>query len=85
MNAPAARKTLEIKLYDQTYTADVGALVIDTETEVVTELAKHEFTVYAPVGQNTTIDLITRWQFNGVYSGQQLDEIVSEGFVTLIR
>ena len=85
MNAPATKKTLEIKLHDQTYTADVGPLIIETETEVVTELAKHEFTIYAPVGQNTTIDLITRWQFDGVYSGKELDEIVSEGFVTLIR
>ena len=85
MNAPAARKTLEMKLHDQTYTADVGALVIETDTEVVTQLAKHEFTIYAPVGQNTTVDLSARWHFDGVYSGQQLDEIVAEGFVTLIR
>ena len=85
MNAPATKKTMTIMLHDQTYTADIGALVIDTETEVVTELAKNTFTIYAPVGQNTTVDLKANWKFDGVYSGKQLGEIVAEGFVTLIR
>ena len=85
INTPAHKQTLEIKLGDQSVKLDVDALVIDTDVEKTTELGNYTFTVPAPKGQNTVLDLEVRWFFNGVYSGKNIENVVSNGFVTLIR
>lgn len=85
LNTPAHKQALEIKLGSQSVKLDVDQMMIDTSTEKTTEIGNYTFTVPAPKGQNTVLDLEVNWFFNGVYSGKQMEYVTAKGFVTLIR
>ncbi len=85
LNTPARKGALTIKLNDQEIVMDVDQLVIDTDVETTTALGSHTFTVAAPKGQNTILDLQVSWHFDGTYSGKKIDFVETKGFVTLIR
>ena len=54
------------------------------DVEKITEMGSHTFTVYAPPNQNTILDLQVSWNFDGTYSGRDIDFVEAKGFVTLI-
>ena len=85
LNTPAHKGALQIKLEDQVVTMDVDKLLIDTDVEKTTELGNHTFTVPMAKEGNTVLDLEVTWAFNGTYSGQEMENVVAKGFVTLIR
>lgn len=85
LNTPQRKGALTIKLNEQEVVMDVDQLIIDTDVETTTELGNHTFTVPAPKGQNTILDLQVLWHFDGTYSGKKIDFVESKGFVTLIR
>lgn len=85
LNTPARKGALVIKLNDQEVVLDVEQMVIDTDVEKTTQMGSHTFTVYAPPGQNTILDLQVSWNFNGTYSGRNIEFVEAKGFVTLIR
>lgn len=85
LQSASAAKTLHITVNGQSAAYNVAAIDSDSKEEVITELGSHTFTVNAPAGQTTPVNIRTEWIFGGSYSGQQLDSIVSTTDINIVR
>lgn len=76
---------LTVKLGDQSASAVVPAINLDTDTEVITELGTLTFTIDLAEGQTKTLPLEAIWYFGGTYSGKDLPTVTCGGDITLKR
>ena len=81
----AASRTLEIKLGEQSASADVPGIELETDSEVITELGTVTFTVELAQGESITLPLEAVWHFGGTYSGKSLPTVTCGGNITLTR
>lgn len=78
-------RALVISLGDQSASATVPALNLETDKEVTTDLGTVTFTVAISEGQTVTLPLSAVWHFGGTYSGQDLPTVTCGGDITLKR